>query len=229
MGAALFALGILVAVSAGVTIGWAVDQMRNRLTAEQWDEVTEGGILGLVLIVLVAIVFWKGFDVAIRVVVVVYALLLGLGIIANLLWEEVEWVAVVRATALVLFLVLAVGAGILGRVVGGVFGAWSMAIVAVLGGLASGQAEGGIAGVLVAVSMATISKRALRGDHRDLALRRVAHALARRWGTRFVDADLTGADFTGTDISGCDVRGATLVAVTWDPKLGRPADAPEGG
>ena len=228
VGAGLFALGIVASVSAGVAIGWAVDQIRGGLTAEQWDEVGQGGILALVLILLVAVVFWQGFDVAIRVVAVAYPTLLALAIVANLLWDEVEWLLALRATAIVVFLVLAVGAGMLGRVIGGVFGAWSMAIVAVLGGLASGQAHGGGAGIIVAVSLATLSKRALRGDPRDLTLRRVAHALVRRWGTRFVDTDLTGADFTGSDVRACDVRGAILVDVTWDPGHARPVDAPPG-
>lgn len=77
-------------------------------------------------------------------------------------------------------LMLAIVAGMLGRVVGGVFGIWSVVLVAVLGGLAAGQSNGGIAGVVVAVSLAVISKRAVRGDPRDRTLRRVAHRLIGR-------------------------------------------------
>ena len=55
-------------------------------------------------------------------------------------------------------------------------------------------------------------------------MRRLAHRLVRRWGTTFVDADLTGADFTGVDTSRCEVRGATLVDVVWDPNMPKPLD-----
>jgi hypothetical protein len=90
--------------------------------------------------------------------------------------------------------------------VGGVFGARAkIALVAILGGLASGRADGGIGGVVIAVSLVLISKRAVRGDERDRTLRRVAHRLIGRWWTQFVDADLTG-----TDASRCGVNGAAL-------------------
>ena len=113
-------------------------------------------------------------------------------------------------------LLAAVTAGILGRVIGGVFGSWSIAIVAVLGGLASGRANGGVAGIVVALSLVIISKRALRGDPRDRFLRGVAHRFTHRWGTSFVDADLTGVEFTGADASRADLRGAILDDVGWD-------------
>jgi hypothetical protein len=177
--------------------------------------------------VLVVVVFWRGFDRAIRIGVIVYALAVALNIVANVIWDEVEWFVVLRATALVVFIVLAIGVGMLGRVVGGVFGAWSIAIVAILGGLASGRAEGGMGGVVIAVSLVLISKRAVRGDMRDRTLRRFAHRLIRRWGTRFDDADLSGADFTGTDAGRCGVKGATLDGVIWDPDKPLPIDLPD--
>jgi hypothetical protein len=124
-------------------------------------------------------------------------------------------------------LFLAILAGVLARVVGGVFGIWSVVIVAVVGGLATGEAQGGIAGVVVALSLAAISKRAVRGDRRDRSLRRLAHRLVGRWGTRFVDADLTGVDFTGTDTGRCGAKGATLEGVTWDSKQPLPLDLPD--
>ena len=160
-------------------------------------------------------------------VAALYVAVLAVNIVANLLWDEVEWLVALRATALIVFLVLAITVGMLGRVIGGVFGAWSIALVAILGGLASGQADGGVGGIVIAVSLVLISKRALRGDQRDRTLRRIAHRLVGRWGTRFVDADLTGADFTGTDASRCGVKGATLEGVTWDPDQPLPLDMPE--
>lgn len=227
VGIAMLALGLLASVGAGVAIGLVIDQTRDRLTAEQWDELAEGGSIGLILIVLVGLIFWRGFDVAVKVVAALYVAVLAVNIVANLLWDEVEWLVVLRATALIVFLVLAITVGMLGRVIGGVFGAWSIALVAMLGGLASGQANGGIGGIVVAVSLVIISKRALRGDPRDRTLRRLAHWLVGRWGTRFVDADLSGADFTGTDASRCGVRGANLDGVMWDPDQPLPLDMPQ--
>ena len=217
VGRMLLGVALLFSVGAGVVIGWSVSGLRNRISADRWDEVAEGSAMAIILVVLVAVIIWKGFDIAFKVVVVVYFTMLVLNVIANLIWDEVEYVRMLRATAIVIFLVLAVAAGIFGRVIGGVFGAWSTAFVAVLGGLASGRFEGGIAGIVVAISLVTISKRAARGDPRDHSLRKEAHRLIHRWGTSFRDADLTDADFTGANVSLCDLRGATVVGVKWDP------------
>jgi hypothetical protein len=227
VGVVMLGLAILVTVAAGIAIGWSVDQTRNRISAEPWDEVAEGATIVVVLVVLVALVFWRGFDFAIRIGVIVYAVAVALNIVANFLWDEVEWIVVLRATALVVFILLAIVAGMLGRVVGGVFGAWSIAIVAILGGLASGRADGGVGGLVIALSLVLISKRAVRGDARDRTLRRFAHRLIGKWGTRFDGADLTGADFTGTDAGRCGVKGATLDGVIWDPAKPLPLDLPD--
>ena len=93
----------------------------------------------------------------------------------------------------------------------------AIALVAIIGGLAAGQANGGLATLVISVSMVLISKRALRGDPRDRTVREFAHRLIDRWGTQFVRADLTGADFSGTDATHCDVTGATLDGVQWEP------------
>jgi hypothetical protein len=224
IGVMLLGIGLLISVGAGVAIGWSVDGLRHRISADQWDEVAEGSSMAVILVVLVAVIIWRGFDLAFKVVVAVYFALLVINVVANLIWDEVEYVRTLRATAIVIFLVLAVAAGIFGRVVGGVFGSWSTAMVAVLGGLASGRFEGGLAGIVVAISLVTISKRAVRGDPRDRALRRETHRLIHRWGTSFRDADVTGADFTGANVSLCDLRGATVVGVKWDPDQPAPLD-----
>jgi hypothetical protein len=226
-GAAILGAAIAIAISAGVVIGWAVDEVRGQVYADQWDEVAGGGSLILVLVAFVSLIFWRGFDLAIKATFVLYFVVAAGNVVANVLWEDLEWSSTLRGTLLLMVLCLAILAGILARVIGGVFGSWSIALVAVLGGLASGQAQGGAAAVIVALCLVTISKRAVRGDQRDRSLLRLAHRLAGRWGTQFIDADLTGANFTGVDGQRCRVRGATLVDVTWDPGFGRSLDLPD--
>ena len=217
VGAALLGVALMIAVAAGAAIGWSVDGTRERLLSGAWDERAGAGTVAFLLVFLVALVFWRGFDLAVRVVAVAYVVLLVLNVVANAIWDEVELGAAGRATLVVVFLVMAVGAGILGRLISGFFGAWAIAVVALLGGLASGRAHGGVSAIIVGTCLVVISKRALRGDERDRTLRLAAHRLVRRWGTRFADADLTGADFTGVDAIQCDLTGATLAEVRWDP------------
>jgi len=224
IGGPILGVSLLAAFLAGVAIGWGVNQIRKRFSADEWDQVAEGVTLGLTVLVLLGLILWKGFDFAIRVIVVFYAVVVAINVVANLVWDEFEWVVLARATALIVFVVLAIIAGTLGRVVGGAVGIWSVIVVAALGGIATGQSEGGITGVIVAVSLAVISKRAVRGDPRDRTLRRIGHRLVGRWGTQFIDADLTGADFSGTDASRCDARGAKVDDVTWDPAHPLPVD-----
>jgi hypothetical protein len=227
VGAVVLGIAMLISIAAGIAIGWMVDEIRGQVNAAEWDQAAGGGSLLFLLLVFVGLIIWRGFDTAIKAILVLYLVVLVGNIVANFIWEEVEWFRALRFTGLLIALFLAILAGILGRVIGGVFGIWSVVLVAVVGGLATGQAQGGVAGVVVAVSLAAISKRAVHGDQRDRTLRRLTHRLVGRWGTTFTDADLTGADFTGTDAGRCGVRGATIDDVIWDPELPLPLDLPD--
>jgi hypothetical protein len=99
----------------------------------------------------------------------------------------------------------------------GLFGRWSLAGLTVLGALASGQVEGGVAGIVLAFSVTHFTHRVERGDLRDVALLAFAYRLVRRSGTRFVDADLTDTDFRGVDLNRCDMTGATLEGALLEP------------
>jgi hypothetical protein len=169
------------------------------------------------LVVLVAIILWRGFGTALKVAAIVYVALVAVTIGANLIWEDVEWQAVVRATFVVCSFVLGIWAGVISHLSVGLFGRWSLAGMTVLGAFASGQVEGGLAGIALAVSVTHFSNRAVRGDVRDIGLVVLAYRLVRRSGTRFVDADLTDADFRGVDMNKCDMTGATLEGALWDP------------
>lgn len=102
----------------------------------------------------------EGARLAIKTIGVLYPVVAALNLVANLIREEVEWLSLLRAIALIVFVILAVTAGLRGREIGGVFGVWPVVLVAALGGLAIGQSESDIAGIIVAVNSALLSKRA---------------------------------------------------------------------
>ena len=111
-------------------------------------------------------------------------------------------------------------AGILGRVVGGVFGGWAIAIVSVGGGLAAGRVNGGLAAIVVTIVLMLIAKRALKADDRDLLSRRLAQRIMARHGTNFTGADLTRASFAGTALTQANMSEAALDGAIWDDGKG---------
>ena len=112
---------------------------------------------------------------------------------------------------------LALVAGILGRIVGGAFGAWAIALISIFGGLVAGHVEVGFAAVLVAALLVVISKRTLKGDNRDRFLRNLSHRIVTRHGTRFTGADISGATFTGTNLVAADMTGTVDEGTLWGP------------
>lgn len=216
-GAAILALGIAGSLAAGIVTGLTLNAVRDRLYGDGWEEQAGAGHMLIVIVVFAVVMFWKGIDTAIKAFGVTILILLPINFIMNLIWGEVEWDAGARAVGVVLVLAVAMLTGILGRVIGGSFGAWAIALVAVAGGLAAGQAQGGLAALVVSVSLVMISKRTLKFDQRDRTTRRVAHGFVRRWGTRFDGADLTDADFSGTSAANCNVTDAVLDGVRWEP------------
>ena len=99
VGGVILGIAIAIAIGTGMVIGWSVDEIRNETTAEEWDEVATGGSLGLIVLVLLALIFWKGFDVAIKTSVSFYLVVVAINIAANFIWEDFEWLALARATA----------------------------------------------------------------------------------------------------------------------------------
>jgi uncharacterized protein YjbI with pentapeptide repeats len=216
IGAAILSTAIAAAVGAGVLIGLAVEGTRERLSSGNLDEAVVAGVVIVTVVVLVAVILFRGFDVALKIAAVVYVGLVAGTIMANLIWEDVEWQAVIRATLVVCSFVLGIWAGVISHLMVGLFGRWSLAGMTVLGAFASGQLEGGLAGIALAVGVTHFSNRVVRGDVRDVGLLVLAYRLVRRSGTRFVDADLTDTDFRGVDMNKCDMTGATQEGALWE-------------
>lgn len=213
----VLSLAIAAAVGAGVLIGLAVEGTYERLSSDDLDQVLVAGVVIVIVIVLVGIVLWRGFDPALVAAAGLYLALVAGTIVANLIWEDVEWQAVIRATLVVCAFAFGIWAGVISHLTVGFFGRWAVAVMTVLGAFASGRVEGGLAGVVLALSVSHFSTRAVRGDVRDVRLLTLATRQLRRWGTRFVDADLTNTDFRGVDMAKCDITGATLEGAQWDP------------
>lgn len=216
--AALILVAALAAsVAAGVMVGYFADTIRNRAVASDWRDVLSGWLLVIVVVVFFGFLILKGVRQAVRaaLIVLVVALVVDVILVVSIA-GEVRFLNAAWLIGLLLLFGLASLAGVLGRIVGGTFGAWAIGFVAVLGGIAAGRAHGGLAAIAVSLLLVFVSKRAIKLDERDRPLRELAQRIVTRRGTRFSGADVSGADFTGTLLAQADVSHATLDGATWN-------------
>ncbi len=216
-GGLILSAAFIVAVGAGIMIGFFANTIRAGITASDWRDN-----LGSWLLLTLAVVFF-GFLIARGLRHALWASLIALIVVVAgdfiLVYSvagELRLLNALRLLGVLLAFGLAALAGVLGRIVGGTFGVWAIGLVAVLGGIAAGRADGGVAAVIVSGLLVYISRRALNLDDRDRALRRLAHRIVTRRGTHFNGADISNADFRGTLIAKSGVTHATLNDSTWE-------------
>ncbi|MFW2336175.1 pentapeptide repeat-containing protein [Ilumatobacter sp.] len=218
-GAVLLAAALFVSVVAGLVTGYFVTAMRERVTSSEWQDVLGGWLLLAIVIAFLLVLVVRGVDAALRVFFLVALFAIAIDILVLFLVGDLGMRRVERGVSVIGLLFLfgpAAVAGILGRLVGGIFGQSAIAVVAIAGGIAAGRVNGGIAAIVVSVLLVSIAKRALANDQRDRVLRRLAHRIITNRGTRFGGADLRRADFTGTALSQCDMSEADLTDAVWD-------------
>jgi len=220
-GAVILVVALAASVAAGVMVGYFADTIRDRATASDWRDVLSGWLLVAIVFVFFGFLILKGVRQAARaaLIVLVVALVVDVILVVSIA-GEVRFLNGVWLIGLLLLFGLAALAGVLGRIVGGAFGAWATGFVAVLGGIAAGRAHGGLAAIAVSLLLVFVSKRALKLDERDRPLRELANRIVTRRGTRFSGADVSGADFTGTLLAQADVSHAMLDGATWDAGKG---------
>ena len=216
-GALLLAAALAVSIVAGVTIGYFADAVRDSAVAPDWRDKLGGWLLVLVVVVFLGFLVWRGIREAAIATLIVLAIVVAIDFaLVYSLAGEIRFFNAFRLVGLLLLAGMATLAGVLGRIIGGTFGAWAIGIVAVIGGLAAGRANGGLAAIIVSMLLVYMSKRALKLDARDRELRKLAHRLVTRRGTRFTGADISGVDFTGTLAAQADATDAMLEGAVWE-------------
>ena len=209
-------LALVVSLVAGVAVGHLAKVTRAEFSSADWRDIFGGVLMVAVILLFLGLLLFKGISTALRAYIIAIVAIIILDFAVVFVFAgEIRFRNAVPLVVVLVLVVPAVIAGILGRVVGGTFGAWAIGIVAVLGGLAAGRAGGGIAAVVVSVLLVLLSKRALRGDIRDGPMRYVGHRIASHRGTRFTNADLTRANFTGTLLVHSDLSSAVFQGVVW--------------
>ena len=216
-GALILAGALLASIVAGLAIGDLAQLTRHRATSSDWKDIFAGSLVMIVALVFLSVLILKGIRQALAVFLIVLTIAVVLAFaVAFIVVGELHFRETFVLITLLLLFGPAVLAGILGRIVGGVFGAWAIAGVAVVGGIAAGRVEGGAVAIVVSGLLVLISRRTLKLDERDQVLWRLAHRIVTYRGTSFAGADLTGADFTGTLIAHSDDPHAALYGATWE-------------
>lgn len=218
--AAIVLLGaaIVVSIVAGLAIGAFAEATREQAQSSDWRDVFASALMVFIAVSFLAILLIKGASDALRSFLILVGVVVLLDfVVVFVLAGEIRFRNSVPLLALIILFVPAAMSGVLGRLVGGTFGVWAIALVAVIGGVAAGRANGGVSAMVVSVILVLISKRALKGDARDGPMRYLAHRIVTRRGTRFAHADLTRADFTGANLMHSDLYSATTTGTIWDP------------
>jgi uncharacterized protein YjbI with pentapeptide repeats len=174
------------------------------------------GIITMVLAVLfIVYAYVKGGGTAIRNLIIpacLIALILGLVAYFTQVGTGMGMLYIILSTILLTIMFIV---GTIARAVAGTLSNILFIIVALSGGMFGKSVGGGIGTVIMAISCALISKRALSGAKGFEALRRIAFAITRKFGTSFRSTNLTGANFSQSKIHNADFTNADLSEVNW--------------
>jgi len=215
-GVVILVLALVEGAIAGAATGVAAINVMNQLTAESWQGIVVG-MSGLVVAALLLIALLiGGFVAALRVYLVAFAITMVIDLTVIVLYGDANLQLSLRAFAVLLLFALATVAGLLGRVVAGLFGAIALTATAVVGGLAAGLVGGGLGVVFVGILLTVMAKRSLEADASELQITIRAHDLIARHSARFTDADVSDANFTGTVVDKAGMARAMLAKARWD-------------
>jgi hypothetical protein len=203
------ALSGYVAMLAGRTIQF--------MLASTDANVRASGIISLVLIFLfIAFSLWKGVDsTIIKLIVPVCAL----AVLVALAAVVTGWGTGRGMLYLILSLILVVVMFIVGTIARAVAGSLStnilFIVVALGGGMFGKSVGGGLGTVIMAISCALISKRALSGAKGFESLRKIACFITSKFGTSFRNSRLADTSFTKSQIMNSDFSDTDVSLVNW--------------
>jgi uncharacterized protein YjbI with pentapeptide repeats len=214
--AIIFLTAMVVSLFSGYMAMLAGHTIQGMLASKDAN-VSTAAIGGVVIIILFIVYYWwKGGGNAIR-----YLLLpaIGVAVVIGL----VAYLSGAGTGMGMLYLVLAyflVGVMfIVGTVSRAAAGTLSSTIifltVALGGGMFSRSIGGGIGTIVMALSCAQISKRALSGAKGFGSLQKIAVFITSRFGTSFKNTNLSGADFSGAKIRNADFSNADISNINW--------------
>lgn len=214
--ALIFFFALIVSLLSGYVAMMAGQSIQVLLKSEDYH-LRVAGIIALVVILLfIAYAYWKGVGKAIKHLMIpaaIVALVTGtLAYLSNLGTGQGMFYVILSYLLVVIMFVI----GTIARAAAGSLSSILFVIVALGGGMFGRSVGGGIGTLIMAISCALISKRALSGAKGFEVLRKIATYITRRFGTSFRSCKLVDADFSKMkSIRNCDFSNADVAMTKW--------------
>jgi hypothetical protein len=180
------------------------------------DKIRTAGICTIVMIIaFISYVLWKGGQNVIGHLILAATILAMLtGIIAYFsgLGTGKGMLYLVLSFFLLVFMFIV---GTIARAAAGSMSNIIFLIVALAGGMFGKSIGGGIGTVVMAVTCAYVSKKALSGAHGFEFLKKIARGITSRFGTSFRNSIMSEVYFSDSKIQNADFTHADISRVNW--------------
>jgi uncharacterized protein YjbI with pentapeptide repeats len=211
----LFALALAVSLLSGYVAMLAGQTVQIMLKSHDSNVRIAGIITGGITVLFIAYAFWRGATNAItHLIIPVVALGILVGVIAYFSGLGTGMGMLYLVAALLLVAAMFV-VGIIARTAAGAVSNIIFIVVALSGGIFGRSVGGGIGTVVMAISCAVMSKKALSGAKGFVGLKKIADFITRKFGTSFRNSKLTEANFSQSKIQNADFTNADLSFVNW--------------
>jgi uncharacterized protein YjbI with pentapeptide repeats len=188
----------------------------QQMLASKDGHLRTAGIATIVIVILfILYYYWKGGHSVIRnllLPVLAASLLIAIVIYVSGLGTGMAMLYQILALLLVVIMFII---GTAARAAAGSLSNILFIVVALSGGMFGRSVGGGIGTVVMALSCAQISKRALSGAKGFDTLKKVARFITKKFGTSFRKTKLLNANFSQAKIRNCDFSDADLSLVHW--------------
>jgi uncharacterized protein YjbI with pentapeptide repeats len=212
----LFLAALAVSMFSGY-VAMLTGQNVQQMLASKDSNIYISGVITIILIVLLIVSFFlKGIGRTINSLIIPTCLIaFAIGLIAYLTGAG-SGMGMAYLVLTVFLVTIMFVVGTISRATAGTLSSAILFIaVAIGGGMFGKSLGGGIGTVIMALSCAQLSKKALSGAKGFESTRKIAFFATRKLGTSFRGTDLTGADFSGAKLNNADFSGAEVTSASW--------------
>jgi hypothetical protein len=212
----LFLAALVVSLFSGY-IAMLAGQTVQAMLASEDDRLRTAGIVTMAMaVIFIVYALLKGGGKAIKnlmIPVVIMSLVIGILFKLSGLGTGLGMLYLILALLLLVAMFIV---GTVARAAAGTLSSTVLFIIVALGGGMFGKSlGGGIGTVIMAISCALISKKALSGAKGFEGLQKVARYITTKFGTSFRNARMSGANFSQSEISNADFSNADVSLVNW--------------